>query len=312
MGKLPEGYTQLEYIEYRPQKPPKLYLLHGYRTKEDAESRTRELCALCPSKEYRILARTEQQIKEYVILLPDTAIEILTSSERKNLVLLPQEIQYADYQPRLYRFMEEIYIDDFLQNGTLLLTTYNRCQRLEDPNRADISEGRNLLIGESGGLKCDLDMGTGDNVLMLCTSLSKNNHLPSGEPYKSCIEILDVNYFVQSITASLLEEKVPVKAVIKGPCIYSGKTIQRTISCGDIENLLPRNNEATGEGTINFDALFATMTNIGQTDIFFSKPIQYSYENEYRIIWLLDDDLKSAQHFVTAPEAAKVCKKITF
>ena len=62
----------------------------------------------------------------------------------------------------------------------------------------------------------------------------------------------------------------------------------------------------------NFDALFATMANIGQTDIFFSKPIKYSYENEYRIIWLLDDDLKSDQHFVTAPEAAKVCKKITF
>ena len=205
MGKLPEGYTQLEYIKYRPPAPPKLYLLHGYQTKEDAESRAKELCALSPSTKCKILARTEQQIKEYAILLPDTAIENLSPAERKSIVLLPREIQYTDYQPRLYRFMDEIYIDEFFRNGILLLTTYSRCQQLEDPNRADISEGRNLLIGESGKLRCEFDMGSGDDVLMLCTSLSKNNHLPSGEPYKSCIEILDINHFVQSITASLLE-----------------------------------------------------------------------------------------------------------
>lgn len=42
------------------------------------------------------------------------------------------------------------------------------------------------------------------------------------------------------------------------------------------------------------------------------KPVQYSYENEYRIVWLLDNDVESDQYLVTSPEAAKVCRKIIF
>ncbi len=312
MRKLPEGYTPLEYIKYLPPAPPKLYLLHGYQTEEDAKNRAKELYDLCPSKEYRILARTEPKIKEYVILLPDIAIKNLTHSERKDLVPLPHEIQYTDYQPRLYRFMSESHIEDFCRDGTLLLTTFKRCQQLEDPNRADMSEGRNLLIGQNRDLKCVFDVGAGDDAIMLCTSLSRNNHLPKGKPYKSCIEILDINYFVQSVTASLLEQKVPVRTVIKGPCVYSGKTIQRTIPTDYIENLLQKPDKAAGEGEIDFDALYAMMSNIGNTDIFFSKPVQYSYENEYRIVWLLDNDVESDQYLVTSPEAAKVCRKIIF
>ena len=312
MRKLPEGYTPLEYIKYIPPKPPQMYLLHGYKTKEEAESRAKELYASCPYTEYKIFPIMEQQIKEYVILLPDMAVEKLTPSERMNLSLVPHTNQCEEYQPRLYRFMDEMYIDEFFKNGTLLLTTYNRCTRLEDPNRADKSEGRNLLIGYCGKQRYEIDIGTGNNVMMLCTSLSRNNKLPDGKLYDSCIEILNVNSFIQSITDSLLEQKVPIKAVIKGPCVYSGKTIQRTIPSYYIENLLSENDVTASSGSINFDILNSMMMYIGRGDIYFTKPIKYSYENEYRIVWLLDEELNDDKYIVTSPKAVEFCHKINF
>ena len=64
--------------------------------------------------------------------------------------------------------------------------------------------------------------------------------------------------------------------------------------------------------SFDFEKLFALNRTIVSNDLFFSKPVEKSIENEYRMLWLLDSDLKEEYICIDVPEARQYCQKIVF
>ena len=308
-GRLPEGYTEVEYIKYSPSKT---FILGGFSSQEKAAQRIEQLQNNCKSSAYSIVANCRQIIEAYGILIPEEAIPFLTTEEKKAIIEQPKNVQFIENCPIVYRFMGEKgekYVDEFFSTGVIRLSTFNRCKYLEDANRKDASEGRAMLIGQEKESRVEMDMGVGDNAVLLCTSLSSNNVKANGEVDDCCIEIRDINSFVMAITDALLQQGHHVHSVIKGPCVYSDRVIQKNFQGGMLKNYLDEMFQST---QIDLDELFGLGKSISRDDIFFCKPLENRVENEYRILWLLEEDVTQDTYDVIIPNARQFCRKIKF
>ncbi len=287
----------------------KVYLLDGFNTQEQAIQKIDNLTSHFSSNQYRVVARVEQMIQGFYITVPEEAIRFLSIEEKARLIEEPQNIQFSEYAPIAYRFIGEKHVDEFFETGTLRLSTFKRCKKLEDKNRKDESEGRAILVGKEKDLRMELDMGAGDNAILLCTSLSINNIKADGQKDDSCIEIRDINSFTLSITNALLQQGYPIKAVLKGPCVYSNRHIEKELGGDELKNFL---DDMQKSNRIDFGRLISLGSQISENDIFFCKPIENRYENEYRVLWLLGNDVTRETYDVSIPDARKHCRKIKF
>lgn len=306
MARLPEGYQEVEYIKYIPSKT---YCIGGFSSQEEAEKRISELQTKCPSTAYKIGAQVEQLIKEYIIVIPEEAITFLSDDEKSTAFPEKPTLQCEEFSPTVYRFLPEKYIDSFFETGNLKITSFLHCKKLESKIRQDSNEGRGTALGVDGHLRCEIDSGIGDNALLLCTSLSKNNNLSMDEHYSAAIKIINLNGFIEAVTIKLINSGYCVSHILKGPCIYNDRIIQREINDQSLSNLIA---EMENGNSFNFENLFALQRSIVSNDLFFSKPIEKSIENEYRILWLLDGELNEECIFIDVPEARQYCQKIVF
>jgi len=308
MNKLPKGFIPLQYIKI---KPSQRYLLTGFTDQNKVIQRIAELKEQNDAFTYTICAVTEQVIKEYAISLPEEATIYLTESEKENLVpeSLFKPITIADKQPIVYRFIEEKYIKDFFDNGNLMISTYSRCKQLESSNRRDEKEGSNTLNGTEDDLKVEMDVEVGEDALILCTSLSKNHVMPDGSKYDACIEIVDINRFVEAITNKLIIDRHPVAAALKGPCTYAERIIERELDGNSIRDFLEKTDNTT---SFDFNLLNQFAAKIGREDTYFRKEIKNAYEHEYRIVWLLDQEPEEEFYIINVPEAKSFCRKVLF
>lgn len=311
MNKLPDGYTPLEYLEI---KTPRMFLLNGFNSKTSAEKRIQDLQKDFPSPLYQCGVIPQNNILDYIILLPENAISFLKEEEKQKLLLIKREApsrirlrENIDSNMILYRFMEEEYIDKFFETGELLISTYNRCKKLEDENRKD-DEGHATLIGNQSPFKCVMDIGVGNNALLLCTSTTSEYNPPDGKVEEYAIEIHNVLQFFELVTKQLTKEGFVIMNALNGHCIYSGRTIDKELQQNSIEKILSESNKSNTFDFGLFHSIFAEMTD---DQIYFMKPPENTYENEYRFLWLLEDDVKEEKYIIHLPiEARKLCRKI--
>ena len=137
----------------------------------------------------------------------------------------------------MYRFIEEQYIDKFLEKGILQISTFKHCKRLEDPIRKDRKEGQSVIVGVRGAIKMETQMMTGDNAFILCCSLAseyKNDH---GVINKVALEIANLERFVDECTKAITAKGYQVLNVQIGPCFYSEKEIHGELSEEDTDKL---------------------------------------------------------------------------
>lgn len=301
---MPEGYTALENIQ---RVSPKLFLLPGFNTEEVAKNYCEELNKKHNSSFYRILANVKQVINEYVIQIPEDAIQFLSEEEKQKLIDPMPNLAPCEHIPMLYRHIDKQFIEEFCDSGKLMLTTYNRCKKLEGPIRRDAEEGKTTLETKEEGLTFQIDCGFGGNCIMLCLSLSKEYTSSKGEKSECCIEIQNVYDFTNLITDQLLQNGFKVKSVLKGPCCYNDRNIQRQINTTAIKKM---EEQMSKEKTIDFDSIFDIARAVGQNDVYFSKPVEKSVENEYRIVWILDEEPKEENYFVEIPAAIPFCRRV--
>ena len=307
MARLPDEYQEVEYMKYTPSKT---YCVGGFSSLEEAEKRISELQKKCPSTFYDIVVQIEQKPKDHIIVIPEEAIAFLSDDEKRIVFPQPQPpLQCVEHSPTVLRFMQEKYVDSFFKTGNLKITSFSHCKTLESETRRDSEEGQGTDIGIEGNLRCEIGSGVGDNALLLCTSLSENNALPDGTHYSAAIKIDNLNGFIAAVTKALIECDYGVSAVLKGPCIYNNRRIQREIRDKALSELTSEMEEST---SFDFSKLFNLQQNIDSNDLFFSKPIEKSIENEYRILWLLDSDLKDNYIYIDVPDARQFCQKIIF
>lgn len=307
MKKLPEGYKQLEYIKTGE---PELYYLSGFKTMLEAQTRTNELYNKYPYQQqsYTVLAQANPVITDYAVRFPAKALSFLTTEEQKRATpILSSNIHPIHYSPMVYRFLDEKYIDDFFNDGSLMLSTYERCKKLEDEKRRDEQEGENTIVKTEGTFKVVIKAGIGYNPLLLCTSLYQTDVTREITTSKFCLEIKEPQKFAEAVAQELVRLGHYVIDTYIGPCCYSNKTIEGYGDSASIELFLK---ESERSKTINPEFFNQIIGEVAGQHMYFNKPLKFVHENEYRFIWIVNYDPKDKPVFIKVPEATKYCRKI--
>ena len=131
------------------------------------------------------------------------------------------KLEIKHCMPVLYRFIEERYIDEFLSDGKLMISTIRHCRASENSKRADKHEAHYhyVLIDETGA--CQLDAMVADNAFVLCTSLTQC--AAHEKEHLHCLELHNVELLVDEITSQLRGTGYDVCEVMAGPCNYAEK-----------------------------------------------------------------------------------------
>ena len=307
MKKLPKGYKQLEYVETGE---PEVYYLSGFKTIFEAQARTNELYNKYPYQQqaYTVLAMANPAINDYAVRFPTKALSFLTTEEQKRATpVLSSNIHPIHYSPMVYRFLDEKYIDDFFKDGNLMLSTYERCRKLEDEKRRDEQEGKNTVVKTEGKFKIVQKAGIGYNPLLLCTSLYQIDITGETTSSKFCLEIRDPPKFAEAVAQELAKLGHYVIDTYIGPCYYSDKVIEGSDESSAIESFLK---ESERSKTIDQKFFSQITEEVAGQHMYFNKPLKFVRENEYRFVWVVNFDPKDQAFFIKVPETIKYCRKI--
>ena len=211
--------------------------------------------------------------------------------------------------PVVYRFMKEEYIDSFFKNGELQLSTLSICKDTKGL-REDDEEGEYQFYfkGDEGtiGVNCSI----GGNAYLLSTALSFA--ALHNEEHNYCIEFRDVDVLANIVADRLqVEHDVKVKEIVVGPCNYSER--MRTIDLPKgmtFADIGLRKGEFPDEDEFIDEYLFNSQlrTKFGDR-VCFTKPARLLAEQEYRIMWVVDDIVEDPIK-VHVPSPEKYATKI--
>ncbi|MBQ7736112.1 MAG: hypothetical protein IJT61_09355 [Bacteroidales bacterium] len=166
-----------------------------------------------------------------------------------------------------------------------------------------MNEGRSLLYGYDGEYKIQFDVGVGSEAIMLCASLCNSYTNDKGISCSQSIEIFDVPGLVIAIAEQLQSKGYKVRSILHGSCFYTEKEFHQVI---DSENFRKK----LDKGVFDYDEMTKINQSISGYNIYFQKAVEKRMENEYRMIWLVDD-LKEGENFmVTIQNPEKYCRKV--
>lgn len=301
---LPPEYRQLEYIERVPEK---LYSL-SFASLDDAQKRMDELNAIRKGS-CSMMQEGEWQIKNARLIFPQRSLEYLTETERSKVEPFTFPTQFVSPIPVLCRFMGEQYIDQFLEEGKLRLTTFEKCKTLEDDIRRDNREGRSLICGTEGKFSCKMDFGVGSNAFLLCTSL-KDSYTDSNNNRCDCyLEIFNLPGLAEQIAQYLSKNGYNVLQVLFGPCTYTeNKQITGTLTNNNLSEIISETDKTL---SLDYNKIFDMQRQVCDTmQLFFQKPIKKYKENEYRVVWLVDPNPKKDYVDVVIDNPKNYARKI--
>ncbi len=302
-NQLPEGCVPIEYIEYRPQQE-RLFSYGRFERYKDALEYANHINAIC--KDIVCNISTWQILNDVVfcIIIPERVFDIVNDIRKEECNALNPSINVTYNTPVLYRFIEEKYVDSFMKTGKLKLTTFEKCKELKDSIRKDGKEGQSELFGYDGDYKIQIGFGVGGDAIMLSTSLCSKYKNDKGVVYTKFIEIFDVQGLLFAIAEQLNKSGYTVNQILFGPCFYTIKEFHKDVQSSVFREKMEK------ERVIDWDELSKLSNSIGGYDIYFQKPIDKRLENEFRLLWIVDDIKKDKDIFVTVPHPESYCRII--
>ena len=193
--------------------------------------------------------------------------------------------------PVLYRFMEDKYIDDFLENGRIQVSTIPHCRRIEDARRRDPMESVYGYDFEWRDRVTPVTALVGENAFVLCCSLTQC--AIHDKAHVNCLELHDWHKLVAEVGEQLRIMGYPIGEIFAGPCNYAQK--RRSIDMrpnkyGDVE-------------------IERVLSVFGQEAFYTTKDFYFIEEHEYRILWLSSEKAPSAPVIVTVKDPKRFgCK----
>lgn len=302
-NQLPEGYTPIEYIEYRPKQEQFFAFGQFERFKEALELAKR----INASFGKDVCNITNIQIPENVlfcVIFPESVFEKVDYINREECTMCKTPTNVAYNIPILYRFIEAQYVDMFFETGKLKLTTFDNCKNLEDEIRKDTKEGQSELYGYDGEVKMKMEFGVGSDAILLCTSLCSEYKDKNGTIYDKYIEIIDVQGLLFAIADQLIKNGYVINNILYGPCFYTKKEFHNTVCTEKFIEKLDK------EKVFDLDEMAKIANTIGGNNMFFQKPIDKRLENEFRLLWIVDNIKKGQDIFVTIPHPEVYCRLI--
>lgn len=302
---LPEGYTPIEYIEYRP-KEEQLYAFGQFERFKEALELAKRINASFGNDVCKI---TNIQLPENVlfcVVFPESVFEKVNYINREECTMCNTPTDVVYNIPILYRFLDlkGEYVDLFFETGKLKLTTFDNCKNLEDEIRKDTKEGQSELFGFDGDIKMQIGYGVGSDAILLCTSLCSEYKDDKDAIYTKFIEIFDVQGLLFAIAEQLTKNGYVIKNILFGPCFYTKKEFHNSVCSDKFREKLDK------EKVFDWDEMTRIANTIGGNNMFFQKPIDKRLENEFRLLWIVDNIKKDQEIFVTIPHPEAFCRLI--
>ncbi|ULR44203.1 hypothetical protein [Rhizobium sp. K102] len=208
--------------------------------------------------------------------------------------------QWILVTPAVYRYEDEVWIDQFLDTGKLRLSTFAKFSKYKDEIRGDSSEGSGFGYGETKDSKSVLVYQTeGLNALVLCCTHRLDKGMRDKFGRNSAFQITNTVGFAREISRQL----VGFRHGLEGSCIYRDrKLISRALDYDFEKYKLP-------DGNIDMQGLFDAGNALGGPELVLLKNKNYQQQAEYRLLWEVDT-LKADYIDVVAPNARQYCRKV--
>ena len=236
----------------------------------------------------------------FVVGMLESDLGLLSEDVRERVIPMSDEGIVRNKVSILYRMIEEQYIDEFLSEGKLRLSTFSKCSHHESEDRRDALEGSVTIHAQ--GVKAASGQ-VGSNAYLLCTSLSLFASNPHN--YKTCLCIQEAEALMNAITFAIRKQGIKVSAIVHGPCIYSTHSFEF--------DGIPERTEAN---------LLRTLDTLGDRLYLIKDAVpKFMIEHEYRYLWLIDkeiegeyldvviDNPKVYAQKISIPQYDKICKK---
>jgi hypothetical protein len=181
----------------------------------------------------------------------------------------------------LVRFLAQKYVDQFFEDGSLRLSSFEAFRKHPDERRRDTGEGfvaMDLLTPAGNSIQAM--GGTGDEIYVLCASMiDKPPSLPRGQ---GAICILRPKLFLESVATA-----VPgyVRSTM-GRCEYRSEAVIRKVISREIQP--PADDEDPDRWLAKQKQFMGTIA----IDGLFQKHESYSHESEFRFMWVAAGESK--------------------
>lgn len=224
--------------------------------------------------------------------------------------LVTFEVQFARpwqiVRPRVFRFLDQKYVDQFFADGSLRLSSFNQFGKHSDEQRRDGAEGYGVRSGIGANLTVAMVSGRGSDCYVLCGSMLCTQKLKETFPgADGCFAIDDTVGFAQAVAHALPR----FKSGLEGPAIYQDDpAIRRDMGIQTAEEFF--DNHKNPDGTLSLNMLADVQSKVGGTEEFFVKHSRYADQAEYRFLWAVEGDAEDFIH-IQVPEALKFCRKLT-
>jgi len=213
--------------------------------------------------------------------------------------------------PTVIRYMNRVHIEDFFQNGKLMLTTYSKCRNHEEQNRLDQNEGKGNFEIEYPSINVSGSRLVGKNSYMLCMSMIESEDLSSKFNTDSYLIIDNAILFFDAVAKAL----AGFEAGKLGPCGYvdSRYLIKK---CVDdlpdpkdmIEAAIQKDQEKLNKSfSEHQEALSKSIDSNIQEFPYFIKDSIFSTEAEFRMVWITSYEVNDSI-IINCPEAIKYCR----
>ena len=212
--------------------------------------------------------------------------------------------------PRVYRFLNRCYVDDFFDTGKLRLSSFAQFRKHTDEQRLDPGEGTVTLLcrqSETNTESLLVRALVGTDAYVLSTCLVPSAEIMANFGSDSAIVIRDPVGFAEAVGAVLPS----FRHGFDGPCSYQS----RRFVYGDLSRLDASIEAHKAFDTSPSDPAYADRMGeligaVAQRDPYFLKHHAYMHQNEWRFVWLVNHTHQDVL-FVTAPEARQFCEPWT-
>lgn len=210
---------------------------------------------------------------------------------------------YISVPPYLYRYEDDIFIDQFFETGQLMISCFKQYKSYKDNELGDSSEGLTANFGFTENQKTIVTVtGVGFNTYCFCTSTLLDSNIKTAFKRNSVFRIKDpINFMIE------IGRTIPrVTNGLSGNCIYlNNKMIKRHIPAIEINDF-----KTAGDENISFEKMMSATEPMHGPEQFFIKKMSYQHQCEYRMLWNTDREVND-KLVLNCPEAVKYCERLT-
>lgn len=206
-------------------------------------------------------------------------------------------------QKPIYRLLNKIeYLDNFFQEGELLLSCFNVFKKYKNEIQGDKREGSAMIVIDAPENKqIGMYYNSGINAYVLSTT--KNPSKQNITDFKA-VGAIKINN--PTIFATEVSNRIPFYiGGVEGDCKYVDKRIiRKQLDSRDSDNFKIENFN-------NIQNQFDLLNKYSQNDETFLKEMKYSPQEEYRLVWYVQKNI-SKHSIIKCPEVIQLCEKIVF